>query len=39
MDFDGASFDGVNDWVFVPLPRVEVAGEECKGWVHVPDKI
>ncbi|MEU7478118.1 hypothetical protein AB0A63_19190 [Lentzea sp. NPDC042327] len=32
-------YDGVDDWVFVPLPRVEVAGEECKGWVHVPDEV
>ncbi|WP_053732233.1 hypothetical protein [Nocardia sp. NRRL S-836] len=32
-------YDGVDDWVFVPLPRVEPAGEECKGWVHVPDEV
>ncbi|SDG06741.1 hypothetical protein SAMN05216553_105171 [Lentzea fradiae] len=29
-------YDGIDERAFVPLPRVEVAGEECKGWVHVP---
>jgi hypothetical protein len=29
-------YDGIDEQAFIPLPRVEVAGEECKGWVHVP---
>lgn len=29
-------YDGIDERAFIPLPRVEVAGEECKGWVHVP---
>ncbi|HUQ58492.1 hypothetical protein [Lentzea sp.] len=30
-------YDGIDEQAFVPLPRVEVAGEECRGWVQVPD--
>lgn len=29
-------YDGIDVRAFIPLPRIEVAGEECKGWVHVP---
>lgn len=31
-------YDGIDERAFIPLPRVEVAGEERKGWVHVPDE-
>lgn len=31
-------YDGIDERAFVPLPRVEVAGEECRGWVHVPSE-
>jgi hypothetical protein len=29
-------YDGIDERAFAPLLRVEVNGEECRGWVHVP---